>query len=171
MKANQVSVKDDKFENIEFKDVNELIFPKICLICGKNTESTYQKTLYSKFIPEKSFRNNYFLSLPICKECLGKIRIKSGFQNMWIKLLPVFGIVGIIIMSIIILSTYSILMGISASFIFFIIPILFYQRAVKDKIKLDKFFKLNLVQGEQDILKISILNKNYASFLKKTNLN
>jgi len=171
MNTKTASVIDDKFENIEFKDINELIFPKICLICGNKTESTFQKILYGKFIPEKSFKNNYYISLPICKDCQGKINIKNGFQNIWLKLLPIFALIGIVIMVIILLSTYSILMGISVIIFTSVIPIILYQRNIKEKINLDEYIDITLVEGEKDILKFSVINKNYARFLKKKNLN
>ncbi|MBD3194157.1 MAG: hypothetical protein GF317_03820 [Candidatus Lokiarchaeota archaeon] len=169
MKRNEVLGKDNKFETINFKDIDKLIFPKVCLKCGKNTESTYQKMLYGKFIPEKSFRNNYLISLPICLECKDNLKIKTGFQNKWIKSLLLFSIVGIIFMMIILLNTYSILMGISILIITILIPIILYQRSIKNKVRLDQFFRMNLVEGKQDIIEITLLNNNYVNFLKKVN--
>lgn len=165
---------DDAKDNVKtliFENVDKLILPKFCLICGKKTEETYQRTIYRKFIPEKSFRNNYNFSLPICNECQEKIRIKKGFKNRWFKSIPLFLIIGLLIMVEIFRYTYSILIAITSFIISLIIPMILYQSQIKDRIELNNYFDIKLLAGEKDRIQISMTNTEYADFLENINKN
>jgi len=158
-------------KTIEFKETDEILFPDVCIICGKTTDSRVQKRLYGKFIFEKPYKKNYNFSLPICSDCKIRLKIKSGINNIFGKLLIIGVIIGIISGIILGVYTYSIGMALTIPIILFLIPLFFYWKSTKERLNLDKYFKIQLMVGQEDTIRISFLNSEYAEFIKKTNLN
>ncbi len=168
--ASKLKSQKPNLKLVEFKETDEILFPDVCIICGKTTDSRVQKRLYGKFVFEKSYKKNYNFSLPICSNCKNRLKIKSGFNNIFEKLLIISVIIGIISGIILGIYTYSIGMALAIPVICFLVPFFFYWRSTKDKLKLDNYFKIELINGQIDIIRLSFLNSEYAKFIENTNL-
>jgi hypothetical protein len=169
--SNKLKSHKPNLKTVEFKERDEILFPDMCIICGKTTDSRFEKRLYGKFVFEKPYKKNYNFSLPICSECKRRLKIKSGLNNIFGKLIVISVVIAIISGIILGVFTHSIIMPITILIISFLIPLFFYWRSTKDKLKLDNYFKIQLVPGQEDTIRLSFLNSEYTEFIKKTNLN
>ena len=168
-KNNEILIED--LTSIEFGERDEILFPDVCIICGKRTESRIEVRKIGKFSSNKSFRNNYYFKFPICDECKLRLKIKTGFDNIIIKLLILITIIGAIVGLILGLLTHSIVMALTIPLSSFLIPFFLYLRSIKDKLHIDDYFNIEIIPGEDEIIRFSFLNSQYAKFIKNHNPN
>ena len=156
---------------IELEERDQILFPDLCIICGKRTESRIEHRMQGKFIPNKSYRNTYEFKFPICNECGLRLKIKTGIKIIFGKLIIISIICGAIVGLILGLLTYSIAMALTIPLISFLISLFFYFRSIKDKLHLEDYFNIVILPGQQDTIRFSFRNSQYAEFIKENNLN
>ena len=64
-----------------FKTIIKATFPKICIICGVTTENQYKQNIYGSFVSNKEYKKDYSCNLPICNECVDKVKMKTGISS------------------------------------------------------------------------------------------
>jgi len=158
-------------KNVDFYNVDRLYFLKVCLICGKDSNNTIQKSLLGNFDNNKQKHKNYYIDLPLCEECNGKLNIQINKERNKLTLLFITILVGAIF---IFYFTHSIFMAIGITTIPFIISLFYYKSKVNKRINLNKFIqiKTNSLSDDiaDDVLQLTFLNQNYANNLVKINL-
>lgn len=167
-KTEELKIEESK--TVELKEPIEILFPDICIICGKRTSSRLEKRIIGEFIENKSYRYNYHFKFPICNACNTRIRINTGISNIFMKILILSTIIGSIVGLILGLLTYSIAMAIAIPTFSFIFPLFFYFRSIKNKLNLNYYFKIDLISGSEDIIRISFRNSQYAEIIRANNL-
>ena len=156
---------------LDFYGVDRLFFPKICLVCGKNTETAIKKSLLGRASEGKEKRKDYHLVLPVCAECNEKIEIQTNKELVKSLFISIIGIVGSLI-----LFTYtrSIFMAILIIIVPSIISFFYYRSKVSKRIDLEKYIKIRAKSLSQDIaddvLQLVFQNQNYTKHLLELNL-
>jgi hypothetical protein len=168
---NKAKSQEKPLKSVEFKETDEILFPDLCVICGKKTESRLERKIYGKFINNRSYKSNYHISLPICSNCKHKVNIKSGIDNIFAKLAILFSISGGMGGIIVGIYTYSIILAITIPILSFLISFFFYWKSIKKRIKLDTYCKIELMVGQEDTIKFSFRNIEYAKFIEDANFN
>lgn len=156
-------------KTIELEDPNEILFPKMCLICGQTTGSKFKKKVYGSFTNRKSYKNNYNFSLPICISCQRKMKIKTGITTKYGIPILISMIIGLIFSGIIIYYISSYIMGLSVATLLITISIIYYLRKTMEKIKLDDYLKINIKQDVKDTIILTFRNNEYSQFIERIN--
>ena len=166
----EAQVKISKYK-IEFLDVDELFFPNICLTCGKNTENKIQKSIIGNFIGGKEKHKDYHLNLPLCIECVQKMKIKRDKEKQ--KAIFIF-IIGLVTGFSLLYAYASIFIGIATITFCSVFSFFHYKNKTSSIIEFEKYLQLkskstsNAING--DVLQMTFLNDNYASYLGQVNL-
>ncbi len=164
-KKNPQSVKDGI---IKFQNAEQIIFPRICIICGNNTENQYNKTIIGSFELNKDYKEDYYLNLPVCVKCMNNIKIQTGFSNKNGKLILISSLIGLILAIAVYVLTYSIIFGLGLFLTLITISYLNYKAKTKNKVKLKDFLRIKLGEDKKT-LTFDFLNKNYAQFIDDIN--
>ncbi|MBY8985462.1 MAG: hypothetical protein KGD65_10360 [Candidatus Lokiarchaeota archaeon] len=155
-------------KTIKFQDAEEILFPKVCIICGVTTENQYKQNTYGSFIPNKEYKKDYSCNLPICNECVDKVKMKTGISSKSGQLLLISGIIGLILAIYFYILTYSIFLSISIFTTSIILPYLYYLKKTKSKINLDEFLEVTLSDYSETLI-FNFLNPLYANYIKDSN--
>ncbi len=160
---------ENNLKTIEIEEPNEILFPKMCLICGQTTESKFNKKLQGSSISDKSYRNMYHFSLPICISCQRKMNLKTGITTKYgISIL--FSILsGLIAATLIIYFISSYVMGFAILGLLIAISTIYYLKKTKDKIKLDEYLKIIVRSDEKDTIELAFKNNEYSQFIERIN--
>ncbi len=171
MPIENIIKKDQRLENniVKFQNIDKIYFPKICIICGTDTESEYKKIIFDSFESSKDYKEDYYFNLPICNECQKAILKGRDISSKIVKILLISSIIGLILALSIYFLTYSIFFSISLFVIAIIIPYLKYKSKIKHKIRLDKFLKIKLGTDKKRLI-FEFFNQNYAKYIKEINL-
>ncbi len=153
---------------IKFQDTEEILFPRICVICGINTENQYKQTIYGSFVSNKEYKKDYVCDLPVCNECLDKVNMKTGISSKSGQLVLVSCIIGLISAIIFYYLTYSIFISISIFAASIIIPYMNYRKKTRRKIKLKEFLEVTLSEDSETLI-FNFLNPILANFIKECN--
>ena len=154
---------------VEFKSVEEIYFPSVCIICGTETENRVKKTKYGIYIGGRDTKKDYSFIIPICEDCNSKTNLKTGIANNSGKLLLFGSFLGIILSILFYYLFYSIIFSISILSILILFTYLNYQKKIKSKINLNNYFQINL-NNYSDNVELTFANKDYAEFVDKINL-
>jgi len=166
IKKNITQKVEDKI--IKFEDTEEILFPKICVICGINTENHYKQTIYGSFVSNKEYKKDYVCDLPVCNECVDKVKMKTGISSKSGQLVLVSCIIGLILAITFYNLTYSIFLSISIFAVSIIIPYLNYRKKTSVKIKLEKFLEIRL-SSDNETLAFNFLNPIYVNYIREIN--
>ena len=99
-------------KTLEFQVTQDILFPKICVICGTNTENQFKKMLFGTFVPTSEYKEDYIMNIPVCEECTKKINMKTGFASKSGKLILISSLIGFIVSLILYTITFSIFFSI-----------------------------------------------------------
>lgn len=154
---------------VKFQDTEEILFPKICVICGINTENQYKRYIYGSYVSSKEYKKDYICNLPICNECVEKVKMKKGISSKSGQLVLVSCIIGLITAIFIYTLTYSIFIGISIFTTSLILPYIYYLKKIRRKIKLNEFLEVTLSKDGETLI-FNFLNPLYANFIKDSNI-
>lgn len=163
--------KDQGLESniVKFQNNEKIYFPKICIICGIDTENEYNKTIFGTFETSKDHKEDYYFSLPICNECKKVILKERDIFSKKVKILLISSIIGLIFALSIYFLTYSIFLSISLFAIVIIIPYLKYKSKIKYKIRLNNFLKIKLGVDKKTLI-FEFFNQNYSKYINEINL-
>ncbi len=165
------SMKNSKILNknfVELKNIEEIYFPSVCIICGTETENRVKKNKYGSYIGTRDTKKDYFFNIPVCEDCNSKVNLKTGFANKSGKLLLFSSFLGIILSILFYYIFYSVIFSISILSILILFAYLNYQKKIKTKINLNNYFQVSL--KSYDSVELTFTNKNYAEFVDKINL-
>jgi len=162
-----ISRKGDKI--VIFHNPKEILFPKVCVICGATAENQYQKTFLGIFEYNKDFKENYNLSIPICSDCSTKVAMKTGYSIKSGKILLFSSLIGLILSISLYFVFYSWLLSISLFAISIVLPYLNYKAKTKNKIKFEDYLSIRL-GGDRASLTFIFFNVNYANYICELNL-
>jgi len=156
--------------NIKFKNFNKIFFPKICIICGVETENTITKIINGYFIHGFDYKKNYVFNIPVCYSCKQGIEFKTGLINSKYGIYTLI----IILMSIFLASyvnflSYAIFFSLSIFIIFFILALIYYFKKSKQKIKLEKYIKISIDSHNPNNIEIRFANSEYSKVIKNIN--
>jgi len=158
-----------KENRIEFQNVEEIKFPKICTVCGANTEKTYKKTIYGSFVSNKDYKNDYYFDIPVCEECTKDISMKTGISSKYGIIVLLSSLLGIILAMTLYFLYYSILISISVFVVPLIVSCLYYRSRTRNKIQLDEFLEIKISLDKSSLI-FEFYNQNYAKFVNEINL-
>ena len=147
---------------IDFQVSEDILFPKICLICGNNTEDQYSKTIYG------ANSKNYILGIPVCAKCTKNINIQTGFSSKNGKIILISSIFGLVIGIILYILAYSIFLSISVFVLVLSVSIVKYRSSIKNKVKLNDYLAVRLSRAK-GILTFDFLNEYYARHIIEIN--
>ncbi|MFW9822590.1 MAG: hypothetical protein ACFFE4_06630 [Candidatus Thorarchaeota archaeon] len=151
---------------VQFRNFDEIYFPKNCVICANETESHIEKSEYGSYISTKDYKKDYKFKLPVCNQCKSNINLKAGSSG---ALLLLGVLLGIILGFVSYFLTYSIILSIAILAVLFIFPFLKYRAKIRPRIKLNDYFLMN-VNPNQETVQFTFHNKEYAQFVNKINL-
>ena len=154
---------------VNFIDPKEILFPKICIACGKVAEHQYKKIILGMFKADRDYKQNYSLNLPICFECSENLKMPTGYSSKSGKLLFFSTLIGLPLGISLYFVFYSLFLSISLIAISIVLPFLNYKVKMRKKIKLDDFIKIRLDDNKK-LLTFNFFNANYANFIRELNL-
>ncbi|MFX1494563.1 MAG: hypothetical protein ACFFBZ_09805 [Promethearchaeota archaeon] len=169
--SNGSAIKKTKIQGIksniiEFHVTKDINFPKICIICGDNTEDKYKKTIYG--VDSRDYKEDYDLNLPICNKCNNNLVIKTGISSKSGKLIPIISLIGVITAVILYILTYSIFLSIGIAIFTSMITIINYKAKTKNKLKLNDYLNIRLGANKNTLI-FAFLNENYAEYIDEIN--
>jgi hypothetical protein len=147
----------------------DILFPKVCVICGTNTENKLKKIFFGTFVPTSEYKEDYIVNIPICKECSDNINMKKGLSSKSGKLILISSLIGLIVSIILYYLTFSIFLSISLFVVSLIIPIVRYMAKIKNKVNLNDYLMISL-DKEKKSLKFDFVNEYYANYIDQINL-
>ncbi|MFX1488233.1 MAG: hypothetical protein ACFFBI_03735 [Promethearchaeota archaeon] len=153
---------------VVFQNTKEIYLPNLCLICGKETENRIEKTKIGTYTYGKDYKKDYHFKLPICDDCNFNIKLKSGISSKRGIFLILGPIIGVSLAILLYFLTYAIILSIAVVVISILLPLVMYRAYIKPKIKLPKFFQID-INSKEDLVQFQFLNENYADFVKKIN--
>ncbi len=153
---------------LEFQVARDILFPKICIICGSDTENRYRRTIFGAYEATKDYKEDYIINLPICDDCTKNINIKTGFSSKSGKLILISSLLGLIISPILYFLTFSIFLSISLFTLSVILPIIRYRTKTKKKVKLNDYLMIGLGKDKNSLI-FDFLNEYYAKFIDEIN--
>lgn len=157
-----------KSNTLEFQVSRDILFPKICIICGTNTEKKYNKTIYGANIATKDYTEDYILNIPVCINCTKNIDMKTGISSKSGKLILISSLFGLFIGIILYILTYSIFLSIGLFTLAIVLPIIKHRTNTKKKVKLNDFLIIEL-RNDKKSLKFDFLNEYYSRFIDEIN--
>ncbi|MFW9819215.1 MAG: hypothetical protein ACFFE5_06355 [Candidatus Thorarchaeota archaeon] len=159
-----------KSKILEFQVTQDIIFPKICVICGTNTENQLKKIFFGNFVATSDYKEDYIINLPICEDCTKNINMKTGFASNSGILILISSLIGFIVSIILYFLTFSIFLSISLFLVSIILPIIRHSRIMKKKVNFNDYLTINL-EKDKNSLKFAFTNEYYASYVDKINSN
>lgn len=157
---------EDKIVN--FQNPKEILFPKICIICGATGEYQHKKTIFGTFESNKDYKEDYFLNIPVCFDCSTNLKMDTGYYSKSGKLLLASSLIGLILAISLYFVIYSIMLSISLITISIVLPYLNYIAKMKKKIKLNDLLNIKLGEDKKS-LTFDFFNANYANYINELN--
>ncbi|MHA1987613.1 MAG: hypothetical protein ACW98D_13320 [Promethearchaeota archaeon] len=159
-------MKNISIENtVKFQDLEELYFPKNCVVCNDETENRIAKSEYGSFTSIKDYKTNYKFELPLCEMCNSNINLKAGLTGIILFLSVILGIgLGIMVYY----FTYSIILSVAIFIVLFVFPYIKYRAKIKPRIKLSDYLQMKVIPNEE-LIQFKFFNKNYADYVNKIN--
>jgi len=157
---------EDKIVN--FQNPEEIIFPKICVVCGATSEHHYEKTIVSRFNTYRDYKEDYSFNIPVCLDCSTNLKIKTGMSSKSGKLLLISSLLGIVLAISLYFVFYSIWLSVSLVALTIVLPYLNYKAKMKKRIRLGDYLKINLNENNQS-LTFNFFNLNYARYIREIN--
>ncbi|MHA1758700.1 MAG: hypothetical protein ACTSVV_18185 [Promethearchaeota archaeon] len=155
--------------SIEIQDLEQLKFPKICILCGNYTDKNYIKNLDAPYNFTTKEKKRYFIKIPICFQCQTRISRENLQLSILDKKFMKYVILGtgLTISIIISILTFSIFFGVAIFLIYTISILLLYEWkfSADYKVRLSDFVKFELYNLGKS-LKLKMYNKHYIDFLK-----
>ncbi len=168
MHQGQINVIGD---TVEFYEVEAIYLPKICLVCGKTTEHTIEKSLIGDFLYDKEKRKDYHIKLAICKDCNSRICLTKSAKPIKVVFYSLWGLLGAIILY---YFTLSIFLALTVFAISFFGSFLYFSSQDKKIPYLNRFLELKTKtlsnDTADDVLQMKFFNKNYKNYVIKINL-
>jgi hypothetical protein len=155
-------------KTLEFQVTQDILFPKICVICGTNTENQFKKMLFGTFVPTSEYKEDYIMNIPVCEECTKKINMKTGFASKSGKLILISSLIGFIVSLILYTITFSIFFSIGLFLVSLILPIVRHRAKMKKKVNFNDYLIINLDKDKHS-LKFDFINEYYASYIDQIN--
>ena len=157
---------EDKIVN--FQNPKDILFPKICVICGATAEYQYKKIIFGTFESNKDYKEDYSLNIPVCFDCSTNLKMDTGYSSKSGKLLLTSSLIGLILAISLYFVIYSILLSISLITISIVLPYLNYNAKMKKKIRLNDFLNIKLGEDKKS-LTFDFFNANYANYINEIN--
>lgn len=167
--VNKIPISQKRDKVVRFHNPKEILFPKVCVICGETAENQIQKTIFGIFEYSKDYKENYTLSIPICSDCSTNVAMKTGYSIKSGKILLFSSLIGLILSLSLYFVFYSWLLSISLIAITIVLPYLNYKAKTKNKLKLEDYLRIRL-GGDRASLTFIFSNVNYANYIYKLNL-
>ena len=157
-------------KDIEFHNFEDISFPTICLLCGKETKSHIIKEFYGRLYDAHDFKKNHLFAIPVCSKCKGILAKDKTGENkaknkvVWLSLVGVGLAVGNFFL------TYSLFFSIFIVALFFLIPFSEFRIKYKSehRIELEDYLKIEITKYGNSI-KLKFKNKDYARFVHDLN--
>lgn len=153
---------------VTFPNPKEILFPKICVVCGADTENHYKKAVFGRFKAGVDYKEDYSLSIPICNECLNDSKMASGYSSKSGKLLLFSSLIGLALGISLFFVFYSIFLSISLIALSIVLPYLNYKAKTRKKIRIDDFLKIRF-NNISNSLTFDFSNANFAHFINEIN--
>jgi Flp pilus assembly protein TadB len=157
-----------KSKTLEFQVTQDILFPKICVVCGTNTEKQLKKIFFGAFTPTSEYKEDYIINIPICEDCTKNINMKSGLSSKSGKLILISSLIGFIVSLILYFLTFSIFLSIGLFVVSLILPIVRHRTKIKKKVNFEDYLKINL-EKDKNSLKFDFINEYYASYIDQIN--
>ncbi|MFX1527959.1 MAG: hypothetical protein ACFFB4_10350 [Promethearchaeota archaeon] len=145
-----------------------MIFPAICIACGKHTTISLKHYLFGNYTPSKDYKNDYTIALPVCEKCKQYIEMKKGLASKSGKFFLLFSLLGITLSILLYYFLNAIYFSIGVLVISILFPYLNHHRKMRVKIKLYDIVKTNL-DSNTNTIKFSFINESYAQYLNELN--
>ena len=153
---------------VEFQVDKEINFPKICIVCGANSEDKYNKTIYGAYRANRDYKEDYNLNLPVCNRCKNNVYMKTGFSSLSFKLILIISLIGIIYAVILYFLTFSIFLSIGIVALSILIPYINYKAKTKNKVKMYNYIKVRLGDDKETLI-FTFLNEDYSRYIDEIN--
>lgn len=170
MKKNNNSKTEIIRENkiLEFKNPEEIIFPQICVVCGKNTTNYSFRSFFGTLYSEDRKKTDYKIKFPLCKKCKIKASPKklNSIHLCLLFSIPIF--FGIFFGILIYMYSRAILMSI---FVFILILTgwyLVFRKLRELKFDLDELFEVSANSNEKTVV-FKIHNGTFRDYIYKIN--
>jgi len=168
MHEGQINVIGD---TVEFYEVDAIYFPKICLVCGKPTEHTIEKSLIGDFSYDKEKRKDYHIKLAICEDCNRRVCLTKSAKPIKILFFSLWGLLGALILY---YFTLSIFIALTIFAISFFVSFLYYSSQDNKILYLNRFLELKTTSLSRDtaddVLQMKFFNEHYKNHVIKINL-
>ncbi len=168
MHEGQINVNGD---TVDFYEVDAIYFPKICLVCGKNTEYTIEKSIIGDFPYDKEKKKDYHIKLAICEDCHRRLCSTKSAKLIKILLFSLCGLFGTLILY---YFTLSIWLALTVFVILFFGSFLYFSSQDKKIPHLDRFIVLKTrslsKNTTDDVLQMKFFNEHYKNHVVKINL-
>lgn len=152
-------------KTIKLQGVDEVFFPKNCIVCGKETENRIIKTHSGSFTRIKEYKKDYTFKLPVCKECNANFNLKAGKSGVILFM----GIIsGISLAFLIYYLTYTLLLSIAVFTVLVIFPFLSYRAKIKPRVKLSDYMQMKVIPNEE-LVQFSFKDRQYTNYVYKVN--
>jgi len=166
-------IKNEKIQRftsntIEFQVDNDIQFPKICIICGKNTEDQYRKIIHGAFFADRDYNEDYILNIPVCNNCHKNLEIKTGISSKSGILTVISSLIGLILAITLYVIAFSVFLSIGLLAFAIIIPFIKYRAETKKKIEFRDFLTITPSKSE-DTLIFVFSNEYYANYINEIN--
>ena len=146
-------------KTIKLQGVDEVFFPKNCIVCGKETENRIIKTHSGSFTRIKEYKKDYTFKLPVCKECNANFNLKAGKSGVILFM----GIIsGISLAFLIYYLTYTLLLSIAVFTVLVIFPFLSYRAKIKPRVKLSDYMQMKVIPNEE-LVQFSFRDRQYTN--------
>jgi len=156
--------------SIEFQDVDKIMLPQICLVCGKKTDRVHNLSKLGRFNNITYETIHHHFSIPLCKKCKKVLIKKEAEQKKSRKRFGLFTALGVITAIIIGFLTYSFIFSITTFIILFLFPYSNYRvkYTSKHSLNLENFIQIEIEEYGK-IIKFHFLNEKLKRLVEKAN--
>jgi hypothetical protein len=165
---NKLKSQESMHKTLEFQVTQDILFPKICVICGTNTENQLKKIFFGTFVPTSEYKEDYIMNIPICEDCTKKINMKKGLASKSGSLIVISSLIGFIVSIILYTITFSIFLSIGLFLVSLILPIVRHRAIMKKKVNFNDYLIISLDKDKHS-LKFDFINEYYASYIDQIN--
>ncbi len=155
-------------KTLEFQVTQDILFPKICVICGTNTKNQLKKIFFGTFTPTSEYKEDYIINIPICEDCTKNINMKTGLSSKSGAFIFISSLIGFIVSLILYFLTFSIFLSIGLFVVSLILPIVRHRRKIKKKVNLNDYLMIAL-EKDKNSLKFDFINGYYANYIDQIN--
>jgi len=153
---------------LEYPVSKDILFPKICIVCGSNTEEKHQRIIRGPNVPKKDYTEEYILNVPVCTNCTKDINRKTGISSSTGKLILISSLIGLNIGILIFILTLSIFLALALIALAIAIPLVKHIAQTKKKVKLNDYLLVSL-GSDKESLTFDFLNEYYSSYIREIN--